>query len=606
MQDLLKQRLRSLPEKPGVYKYFDENDVIIYVGKARNLKKRVNSYFTKQHENRKTEVLVKKIAHIDFTVVETEWDALLLENSLIKEFQPRYNINLKDDKSYPYIRVTNERFPKVYAMRNPVKDGSLYFGPYASPKIMHTVLDLIRKLYPTRNCNLQMTPEKIAQGKFSICLEYQIGNCLGPCEGKQSEEEYNESIQQIKQLLKGNLGEIKKHLRAQMQKAASELRFEDAQHCKVKLEALENYRHKSTVVTTLKGNVAVFSISTADKFAFVNVLYVSDGIIVRTHNWEVKKKLDETDADILQQTIGELQILYVDENPDEWILPFSPGLSDYPGLNWSVPKAGDRKKLLDLSMKNAMLFRQEKLNQYEKLNPEVRIDRLMEQMRKDLRLQEQPRHMECFDNSNFQGSYPVSACVVFKDGKPAKSEYRHFNVKTVEGPNDFATMQEVIQRRYSRLIEENKSLPQLIIIDGGKGQLSAAVDVLKKLGVYGKVAVIGIAKRLEELYYPDDSLPLYLDKKSETLKVIQQMRDEAHRFGITHHRNRRSKGLVKSTLTEIPGIGPEMARLLLKSFKSAGKVRLAGLDELSSVIGEKKAAVVYNFFHPGENVHRKS
>jgi excinuclease ABC subunit C len=331
------------------------------------------------------------------------------------------------------------------------------------------------------------------------------------------------------------------------------------------------------------------------------VLYVADGIVVRTHNWEVKKKLDETDSDIMQQAIGEMQVLYADEIPDEWILPSTPESEEILTLNWSVPKAGDRKKLLDLSLKNAMLFRQEKLNQYEKLNPEVRIDRLMEQMRNDLRLQEQPRHMECFDNSNFQGTYPVSACVVFKDGKPAKSEYRHFNVKTVEGPNDFATMQEVIQRRYSRLIEENKSLPQLVVIDGGKGQLSAAVEVLKQLGVYGKVAVIGIAKRLEELYYPEDSLPLYLDKKSETLKVIQQMRDEAHRFGITHHRNRRSKGLVKSALTDITGIGPETAALLLKSFKSVGKIREAGFTELSAVIGEKKATLVLKHFHPEVN-----
>lgn len=598
MQDLLKQRLRTLPEKPGVYKYVDENGVIIYVGKARNLKKRVNSYFTKQHDNRKTEVLVRKIAHIDFTVVENEWDALLLENSLIKEFQPRYNINLKDDKSYPYIRVTNEPFPKIYAMRNPVRDGSLYFGPYASPKVMHTVLDLARKLYPTRNCNLQMTPEKIAQGKFSICLEYQIGNCLGPCEGKQSEDDYNNSIQQIKLLLRGNLSEIKKHLRTEMQQAAESLRFEAAQVFKEKLDALENYRHKSTVVTSLTGNVAVFSVCSTEKYAFVNVLYVAEGIIVRTHNLEVRKKLDENDTDIMHQAIAEMHILYADEIPDEWILPFPPGQDENPVINWSVPKAGDRKKLLDLSVKNAMLFRQEKLNQYEKLNPEVRIDRLMELMRKDLRLQEQPRHMECFDNSNFQGSYPVSACVVFRDGKPAKSEYRHFNVRTVEGPNDFATMQEVIERRYRRLLEENKALPQLIIIDGGKGQLSAAVEVLKKMGVYGSVAVIGIAKRLEELYYPEDTLPLYLDKKSETLKVIQQMRDEAHRFGITHHRNRRSKGLVKSSLTDIPGIGPETARMLLKTFKSAAKIGVAGLGELSAVIGEKKASLVHRHFHP--------
>ena len=593
----IKQRLRTLPEKPGVYKYFDADGTIIYVGKARNLKKRVNSYFSKQnHESYKTTVLVKKIATIDFTVVETEWDALLLENSLIKEFQPKYNINLKDDKSYPYIRITRERFPKVFPTRNPVKDGSDYFGPYASPKIMHMVLELVRRLYPTRNCNLLLTPEKIAEGKFSICLEYQIGNCLGPCEGKQSEEDYNHSIGCIRNLLKGNLAEVKKELKAQMQDAAASLKFEEAHVYKEKLDALEKYRHKSTVVTSLSGNVAVFSICSTDKYAFVNHLWVADGMVIRTHNLEVKKKLAESDKEILQQAIGEMQSIYADEALADLILPFDPELEDA-SINWVVPKVGDKKKLLDLSIKNAMLFRQEKLNQYEKLNPEVRVDRLMEQMRADLHLTAQPRHMECFDNSNFQGAFPVSACVVFKDGKPAKSEYRHFNVKTVIGPNDFATMQEVVTRRYQRMAEEGKTLPQLIVIDGGKGQLSAVVEALKNINIYGKMAVIGIAKRLEEIYYPEDPLPLYLDKKSETLKVIQQMRDEAHRFGITHHRKRRDKGTFKTELDEISGIGPETSRLLLTQFKSVSKVRKATLDELTATIGQSKAATVYTYFH---------
>ena len=594
--DHIKSTLRSLPDKPGVYKYFNREGDVIYVGKARSLKKRVSSYFNKQtHDNRKTAVLVKNIDRIDFTVVDTEMDALLLENSLIKEFQPRYNINLKDDKSYPFIRITKERFPRVYAMRNPVRDGSEYFGPYASPRIMHTVLDLVRKLYPTRSCNLQMTPESIAAGKFKICLEFQIGNCLGPCEGKQSEEAYNESISSIRHLLKGNLAEVRRHLRDLMQTAASELRFEQAQLLKEKLNALEKYQARSTVVNPGVGNVEVFGISSTDKYAFVNYLRVSEGIVISTHNLEVKKKLDESEGEILQQAVREMRAMYGAEGFNTAVVPFLPEFSE-PGLEFVLPRIGDKRKLLELSMKNAMLFRQEKLNQYEKLNPEVKVDRVMEQMRQDLRLQEQPRHMECFDNSNFHGTFPVSACVVFRDGKPARSDYRHFNVKTVEGPNDFATMKEVITRRYSRLLEEQKSLPQLIVIDGGKGQLGAAVEALKELGVYGSVAVVGIAKRLEEIYYPEDPLPLYIDKKSESLRIIQQMRDEAHRFGITHHRKRRDKGTLKTELTDIEGIGPETARQLLSHFKSLKKIREATRDELSAVIGAKKGELVLRYF----------
>lgn len=596
--DSLKQTLKSLPDKPGVYKYFNKDNEIIYVGKARSLKKRVSSYFNKQaHENRKTATLVRKIERIDFTVVDTEMDALLLENSLIKEFQPRYNINLKDDKSYPFIRITNEPFPKVYAMRNPVKDGSQYFGPYASPRIMHVVLDLVRKLYPTRNCNLALTTENINAGKFRLCLEYQIGNCLGPCENKQSEQAYNDSIQQIKHLLRGNLAEVKRHLKGLMQDAAASLRFEQAQEYKEKLDALEKYQSKSTVISPVTGNVEVFAVSSTEKFAFVNYLRVSEGIVISTHNMEVRKKLDESDEEVLQQAIGEIRSMYGTEGFRLAIVPFLPDFEE-PGLEFMVPKAGDKKRLLDLSLKNAMLFRQEKLNQYEKLNPEVRIDRLMDKMKEDLRLTAQPRHIECFDNSNFQGAYPVSACVVFRDGKPARSDYRHFNVKTVEGPNDFATMTEVITRRYSRLLEEGKSLPQLIVIDGGKGQLGAATSALKDLGLYSKVAVVGIAKRLEEIYYPEDPLPLYIDKKSETLKIIQQMRDEAHRFGITHHRNRRDKGTLKTELTDIPGVGPETARLLLSQFRSVKKIKAASLAELEEVAGHSKGMLVYRYFNP--------
>lgn len=593
----LKKTLSLLPDLPGVYKYFDAEKNIIYVGKAKNLKKRVSSYFNKlQHENRKTAVLVSKIEHIDFTVVDTEMDALLLENSLIKEFQPRYNINLKDDKSYPFIKITNDRFPKVFAMRNPLKDGSEYFGPYASPRIMHTVLDLVKKLYPTRNCNLVLSDENIKAGKFRICLEYQIGNCKGPCEGKQTEEEYNESIKSIKHLLKGNLAEVRRHLKENMQQAAADLQFERAHEFKEKLDVLDRYQHKSAVVSMHTGNLDVYTISSTEKIAFINFLRVGNGLIIISRNLEFKKKLDETDAEMLMLAFGEMQAAYGSGLSTEVILPFELELEENQ-ITFTVPKAGEKRKLLELSFKNALLYKKEKLAQYEKLNPDVRIDRVMEQMREDLKLTEQPRRMECFDNSNFQGAYPVSACVVFINGKPAKNEYRHFNVKTVEGPDDFATMHEVITRRYSRQLEEGKELPQLIVIDGGKGQLGAAVDALKALGLYGKIAIVGIAKRLEEIYYPEDPLPLYIDKKSESLKIIQQMRDEAHRFGITHHRGRRDKGTLKTELTEIPGIGEEMARSLLRAFKSVKRVAAASKDEIAEVVGFARAEKILEYFN---------
>jgi len=592
--DFLRDKILGLPEKPGVYKYFDKEGVIIYVGKAKNLKRRVSSYFTKNHDDFKTTILVRKIATLEYTVVDTEMDALLLENSLIKEFQPKYNINLKDDKSYPYIKITKERYPKVFPIRNLVKDGSEYFGPYASVRIMHTVLDLCQKLYPTRNCNLKMTPAGINEGKYQVCLEYHIGNCKGPCVGNQSELAYQESVQHIRHILKGHLGEVKTHLKELMHHAAENLRFEEAQQFKEKLELLQKYQSKSTVVSPTVGDVEVYSISSTDKLAFVNFLRVSQGIIVISRNIEVRKKIDEPEEEILVHVIGEMRNHYGDDCRE--MITAVP--IDWPDdkVTLTHPKVGDKRKLLDLSIKNAMLYRQEKLQQYEKLNPQIRVDRLMEQMKNDLRLTEYPVHIECFDNSNFQGAYPVSACVVFKDGKPSKNDYRHFNVKTVEGPNDFATMKEALTRRYSRLISENQPLPQLVVVDGGKGQLSAAVEALQELGIYGKLAIIGIAKRLEELYYPNDPLPLYIDKKSETLKVIQHMRDEAHRFGITHHRQRRDKGTLKTALTEIPGIGPAKAKLLLKEFKSVTRVKSASVDTLTPIVGKGAAEIIVQFY----------
>ena len=596
----LKPIVNSLPEKPGVYKYFDKEGVIIYVGKAKSLKKRVSSYFTKKHhDNFKTSVLVSKIVHLEYTVVDTEMDALLLENSLIKEFQPKYNIALKDDKSYPYIKVTKERFPRVFSMFNPVRDGSEYFGPYANKKVMYTVLELIKKLYPVRNCTYNLSQANIDAFKFKVCLEYQIGNCKGPCEAYQTEDAYNEGIKQIRHILKGNLQEVKEHLKMFMMDASRRLAFEEAQDFKNKLDSLVTYQSRSTVVSPVLGDLEVYSTSSTDKISFVNFLRVSHGIIVISRNVEIRKKMDETDEEILVHVMGEMRKHYGDD-VKEIVLPIQ---LDWPDsrITITVPKAGDKKKLIDLSLKNAMLYKQEKLTQYEKLNPSVRVDRLLEQMKNDLHLKDLPRHIECFDNSNFQGTYPVSACVVFKDGKPAKNDYRHFNVKTVVGPDDFETMKEVITRRYSRLRDENQPMPQLIVVDGGKGQLSHAVEALKALGLYGQMAIIGIAKRLEEIYYPDDSVPLYIDKKSETLKIIQHMRDEAHRFGITHHRSRRDKGTLKTSLTEIPGIGPEKARQLLKEFKSITRIKDSSIETLTPVIGKAKAELVYQYFHGEES-----
>ncbi|MDP2175383.1 MAG: excinuclease ABC subunit UvrC [Bacteroidota bacterium] len=591
----LKDTISSLPLQPGVYKYFDDLDNIIYVGKAKHLKKRVSSYFVKAHDNRKTNVLVSKIKRIEYTVVDTEYDALLLENLLIKELQPRYNINLKDDKSYPYIKITKGFFPKIFVVRNPIKDGSEYIGPYANKKMMNTVLELALKLYPTRNCNLNLTPKSIGDGKFSVCLEYQIGNCKGPCQNYQSETDYNQSIVNIKHILKGNLSVVKKHLKLQIEERAAILAFEEAHEYKQKLDWLENYQSKSTIVSHTISNVDVFGMTSTPQASYINYLRVNNGMIVQSQNLEIKKKIDETDVEILQNAIAQFKNMNPTEN-EEFIVPFKLDLeTNFP---ITIPLAGDKKKLLDLSIKNALVLKLEKQQNAEKLDPDLRVERVLTVMKEDLRLKELPKHIECFDNSNIQGTNPVSACVVFRNAKPSKNDYRHFNIKTVIGPNDFASMQEVLTRRYSRMLAENTELPNLIVIDGGKGQLSASVQALKKLGIYEKVAIIGIAKRLEEIYYPGDTLPLYLDKKSETLKIIQQMRDEAHRFGITHHRNRRSKGFTITELTEIDGIGDKTADLLLKHFKSLKKIKEASLEQISIVVGNKAAENIFYTYHP--------
>ena len=589
----LKAIINSLPDTPGIYKYYDVDGVLIYIGKAKKLKKRVSSYFVKQHhENRKTAMMVSKIVDIQFTLVDTEIDALLLENSLIKKFQPRFNINLKDDKTYPWICIKKERFPRVFATRMMIRDGSEYFGPYASVHMMYTILDMVKVLYPTRNCNLQLSNQNILEGKFKACMEFQIGNCKAPCENLQSVDEYDFSIKQIKHILKGNIAEVVNHLKGLMLDAAAALKFEEAEQYKRRLDTLENYQSKSTIATNIPNDVDVFSLVSDDHFAFVNYLKVSNGMIIQTQSFELKKKLEETKEELLEFAIGEVREQY-NSTSLEIIIPFEVELED-DHITFTIPKVGDKKKLLDLSLKNALYYKKDKLSQYEKLNPDLRVDRILSQMKQDLHLTELPRHIECFDNSNIQGSYPVSAMVVFKDAKPSKKDYRHFNVQTVVGPDDFATMREVIHRRYKRVLDENEPLPNLIIVDGGKGQLSSAIESLQGLGLYGKIPILGIAKRLEELYYPDDELPLYLDKKSETLKVIQQMRDEAHRFGITHHRNRRSKGSIQSELDDIKGIGPETQKILLKELKSVKKIKEASLEMLTNIIGKAKAQLILN------------
>ncbi|MGV8092329.1 MAG: excinuclease ABC subunit UvrC [Mangrovibacterium sp.] len=592
--ELLKNQILVLPEQPGIYQYFDNTGKIIYVGKAKNLKKRVSSYFLKNHDSKKTAMLVKNIADIKHMIVETEQDALLLENNLIKKYQPRYNIRLKDDKTYPWIVIKNERFPRVFQTRNVIRDGSSYFGPYTSVLAVRTLLDLFKRLYKLRTCKYNLSKENIDAHKFKVCLEYHIGNCMGPCEALQTEEDYNQSIDQIRDILKGNITGVIKYLCELMKKYADEYRFEEAGQIKEKVEILERFRSKSTVVSSTITNVDVFGIDVVEKSAFVNYLKVINGAIVQMYTTEIKKALDESPKELLAYAIVDIR-QKIFSNARELLVPFDPDIT-LEQVTFKIPVRGDKKKLLDLSTRNAKYYRMEKEKQLVLLKPQQSTTRILETIKKDLQLKELPVQIECFDNSNLQGTNPVAACVVFKNAKPAKSEYRHFNVKTVEGPNDFASMEEIVYRRYKRQIEEARPLPQLIIIDGGKGQLGMALNALEKLELRGKIAIIGIAKKLEEIFFPGDSVPLYLDKNSETLKIIQQARDEAHRFGITFHRKKRSLNFIKSQLEDIPGIGEKTIQYLLKEFKSLENLKNQSYHTVASQIGDSKAAKIFDFF----------
>lgn len=589
----LQLQIQTLPDGPGVYQYYDKEGKILYVGKAKNLKKRVASYFNKIHDTAKTNVLVKKIVTIKHIVVPTETDALLLENNLIKTLQPRYNVLLRDDKTYPWICIKKEPFSRIFPTRRMVKDGSEYFGPYTSFKTVNTILELIKELYPLRTCNYDLSKNNIETYKFKVCLEYHIGNCKGPCEGYESLENYQKQVDAIREILKGNFKESMKDFKKVMTDLASEMHFEEAQKIKEKIAILENYQSRSTIINPKITNIDVFSIVSDESAAFINFLQISHGSIIRSHTMEIKKKLDETDAELLELAIIELrerfQLL-----SKEIIVPFEVDLGE--NIKITIPQLGDKKQILELSIRNAKFYRIEQLKQLQIVDPERHSNRIMAQMQKDLRLHEEPRHIECFDNSNIQGTNPVAACVVFIDGKPSKKDYRHFNIKTVVGPDDFASMGEVVFRRYKRMLDENQPLPQLIIIDGGKGQLSSALKSIDALGLRGKIAIIGIAKRLEELFYPGDSVPLYLDKKSETLKVIQQLRNEAHRFGITFHRDKRSKAALNSSIESIPGIGEKTMLSLIQHFKSVKRLKLATEKEISEVVGVSKAKKITDFY----------
>ena len=592
--DLIEIQLKSLPQVAGVYQYFDKSDRVIYVGKAKNLKKRVSSYFNKVHDNKKTTVLVKNIVRIEHIVVETEMDALLLENNLIKKYQPRYNVLLKDDKTYPWICIKKEPFPRVFYTRRVIKDGSEYFGPYTNMKTVMTLLGLVRSLYPLRSCKFDLSEDKVNTGKYKVCLEYHMGNCLAPCTKQIEAEAYENNIKAIREIIKGNFKESIQGFKKQMNSYAAAMEFEKAQTVKEKIESLTNYQAKSTIVNSKINNVDVFSIVSDESYGYINYIQVSHGAIIRSHTLEIKKKLDETDATLLQLGIVEIRQLFF-SSAKEIFLSEAVALGEK--LKVIVPLQGDKRKLVDLSIRNAKFFRMERFKQMKIIDPERHTSRIMSQMKTDLRLPKEPYHIECFDNSNIQGSNPVAACVVFKNGKPNKKEYRHYNIKTVEGPDDFASMEEVVYRRYKRLLEEEASLPQLIVIDGGKGQLSSAVKSLDLLGLRGKISIVGIAKRLEEIYFPGDSIPLYLDKRSESLKILQRARDEAHRFGITFHRQKRSKGSLNSKLDQIEGIGPATRDKLLAHFKSLKRIKEASKEAIESVLGKQKGSKIYTALH---------
>lgn len=589
----LQLQIQSLPDGPGVYQYYDKEDKILYVGKAKNLKKRVASYFNKIHDTAKTNVLVKKIVTIKHIVVPTETDALLLENNLIKTLQPRYNVMLRDDKTYPWICIKKEAFPRIFPTRRMVKDGSEYYGPYTCFKTVNTILDLIKELYPLRTCNFDLSQKNIENNKFKVCLEYHIGNCKGPCEGHETVENYQKQVDAIREILKGNFKESQREFKRLMNDFSANMQFEEAQKIKEKIDILQNYQSRSTIINPKITNIDVFSIVSDESAAYVNFLQISHGSIIRSHTLDIKKKLDESDEELLELAIIELRDRF-HLLSKEIVVPFPVYLGEK--IKVTVPQLGDKKQILDLSIRNAKFYRIDQLKQLQIVDPERHSNRIMAQMQKDLRLSVEPRHIECFDNSNIQGTNPVAACVVFKDGKPSKKDYRHFNIKTVVGPDDFASMEEVVYRRYKRMLEENQPLPQLIIIDGGKGQLSSALKSIDELGLRGKIAIIGIAKRLEELFYPGDSVPLYLDKKSETLKVIQHLRNEAHRFGITFHRDKRSKSALNSSIEAIPGIGEKTMLTLIKHFKSVKRIKLATEKEITEVVGVSKAKKITDFY----------
>lgn len=591
----LQQKIAILPETPGVYMYYDAEGTVIYVGKAKNLKRRVSSYFNRTHDVLRTNLLVRAIADMSYIVVPTEQDALNLENSMIKEYKPRYNVLLKDDKSYPWICITKELFPRVFMTRQRLKDGSKYFGPYTEAGAARAVLELARELYPIRTCRIPITPDTLARGKGRLCLEYHLKRCKGCCVGKISHEDYARYIENIRLILRGDTGELMDYLRGEMERLSSELRFEEAQDLKVKYQLVERYRAKSVIVSQTLDSVDVFGLDDDDSDVYINYMHVRRGAVVRSVTLQYKRRMEETQAQLLSYAMDEVRsrfgLAY-----DEVIVPLEPD-AEFNGATFTVPQRGDKAKLLDVSARNARQSKLDVLKQMERLDPEKRTGRTLERMKADFRLNVLPRHIECFDNSNIQGTNPVASCVVFRDAKPSKKDYRHFNIKTVEGPDDFASMKEVLTRRYTRLMEEAPDdLPQLIVVDGGKGQLSAAVEALDEIGLRGTIAVVGIAKRLEEIFFPGDSVPLYIDKNSESLRVVQQLRDEAHRFGITHHRNRRSKSAIVSELSQIKGVGPGTEQALLSHFKSVKRIREASLDALADVVGPAKARVIRDHF----------
>lgn len=591
MPSITNEFLSTLPTSPGVYQYFDEAGKLLYVGKAKNLKKRVSSYFQKTRQSSKTEVLVRKVRDVKTIVTHTELDALLLENNLIKKHQPRYNVQLRDDKTYPWIIIRNEAFPRVHATRNPEKGKGEYHGPYASVKSMHALLNLAKKLYPLRSCSYNLTQENIEAGKFRACLEYHIGNCMAPCIGEQSEEDYDSSIAEIRRIIRGDYNGVRKTFEERIAKHSAALEFERAQRIKERLEALDRYQARSSVMSSRLGNVDVISSVSDDKYVYVNYLQIIKGSLIHSHTVEVKQNLNELD-ELLGIVLIEMRNRFSSKAQSALI----PMELDLPGLDLElhVPQKGEKKRVLDLSERNARQFMMEKHKSEKIKDPSRHSERILNTLQKDLRLKDQPRHIECFDNSNFQGSHPVAACVVFKDAKPSKKDYRHFNIRTVEGPDDFASMEEVVQRRYKRLLDEGESLPDLIVIDGGKGQLNAALKALERLGIRGQIAIVGIAKKLEEIFFPDDPVPLHIDKRSESLKVIQHLRNEAHRFGITHHRKKRSKSAIQSGITDIPGIGPKSAAALTRKFKSLKRMKDAPLKEIIEVLGEKKGKQLYD------------